>query len=313
MNSLIVRTSLAATILAACGGSARAQDVTISFKGTMTYVQNSPFPDIAPGTPFTGSYTYNLSTPNTGGIPQVGDYWHQTAPYGVTVKIGTHTFKTNPSNVSFLVELVNDYYSQDNYHFLSYNNLDTDGVPVQMIDAQFDDFSQTALSNVSLPSTPLDLTKWTQTFGLNISAYVYYPDPSQPPVNYWMRGQIEQMELGVPSNCPPGGTPGPQGPAGPEGPAGPMGPAGPQGAVGPQGIPGPQGPAGPVGPMGPQGPQGLQGPQGPQGEGLFAGSLLMLPAGSPAPAGYVHVGTYALLPVPQSASNVLKVDVYKKN
>ena len=39
---------------------------------------------------------------------------------------------------------------------------------------------------------------------------------------------------------------------------------------------------------------GVDGATGPQGEGLFSGSLLMLPAGSPVPAGYSFVGTFDL-------------------
>jgi hypothetical protein len=139
---------------------------------------------------------------------------------------------------------------------------------------------------------------------------------------------------------PPGvqGATGPQGPAGPAGPTGPRGaqgetglqglpgPAGPQGATGvqgPQGAIGPQGsagatgaqgPQGPVGPTGPQGPQGVTGPTGPQGEGLFPGSLLLLPAGSPAPAGYTLVGTFEMASSDFFRwRNSLKVDVYRRD
>jgi hypothetical protein len=68
-----------------------------------------------------------------------------------------------------------------------------------------------------------------------------------------------------------------------------------------------------MGPIGPVGPQGLQGLQGPQGEGLMAGSMLMIDAGSPAPAGYTLVGSYTLLPTLGSGNSVLRVDVYRKN
>ena len=87
-----------------------------------------------------------------------------------------------------------------------------------------------------------------------------------------------------------------------------MGPQGPQGVKGDNGDPGPQGP---------QGIQGPQGPQGPQGQGLMPGSLLLLPAASPAPAGYTFVMRAELKPVDGSGSDrdnrPLRVDVYHKN
>ncbi len=106
------------------------------------------------------------------------------------------------------------------------------------------------------------------------------------------------------------GTPGPAGPQGPAGSAGPQGPVGPQGPEGPQGPQGPegqpgvaglQGPAGaqgtdglqgPTGPQGPKGDKGDAGPEGPAGTPV-AGSLLLMPEGMPAPAGYRRLGTLA--------------------
>jgi hypothetical protein len=92
----------------------------------------------------------------------------------------------------------------------------------------------------------------------------------------------------------PAGPAGPQGPPGAQGPAGtqgPVGPAGPQGATGPIGLTGPAGPQGAAGPAGPAGPMG---PQGPAGVGLVSGSILTLPATSPAPLGFTLLGTATL-------------------
>ena len=227
----VVRAVSAAALLATFGGAAHAQDVTVSFKGTITTYDSqyeNPFPDLTVGTPFTGYYTYSLATPETNSLPEVGDYWHSSAPYGVTVTIGNRTFKSNPANVSFIVELVNDYYNQDNFVFHSYNNLDVDGAPVQFISFQLDDFSQTALTDVNLPSTALNLSNWTQTFGLNISASVYSPTY----MSYFIRGNVEQMQLGMGLYVPPANPPAPTGPAGPPGPAGATGEKSEQGAAG---------------------------------------------------------------------------------
>jgi hypothetical protein len=57
--------------------------------------------------------------------------------------------------------------------------------------------------------------------------------------------------------------------------------------------------------------QGPVGPTGPQGEGLFPGSLVMVPAGSAPPSGgYQYVGSFKL--APKTGNQNLIVDVYRK-
>jgi hypothetical protein len=313
----VVRAVLAAGLLASSGGAAQAQDVTVSFKGTITEISltapDNPIPDIAVGTPFTGYYTYNLATPDTNVHPNVGDYQHTSAPYGVTVSVGGRTFRTNPANVSFLVELINNHSNTDNFLFHSYDNVESSGLPVSMISWQLQDPTQTALTSVDLPSGPLDLSQW-QSFGLDVSGEVWSPADSYN-VPYSVKGQITEVQLGKGLYAPPTiivGPPGPQGPAGPDGPMGPEGPVGPQGPAGPAGATGPQGPQGVVGPIGPVGPQG---PAGPAGEGLISGSFLLLAEGTAAPAGYTYVGKYKLLPalLQNPLPPPLTVFVYRKN
>ena len=57
------------------------------------------------------------------------------------------------------------------------------------------------------------------------------------------------------------------------------------------------------------------GPAGPQGEGLMTGSLLFLPAGSPAPAGYSFIGTFNLQPANtnRGQGSQVQVDGYRRN
>jgi collagen triple helix repeat protein len=113
------------------------------------------------------------------------------------------------------------------------------------------------------------------------------------------------------------GDPGPQGTVGPQGerglpgdrgPQGLPGQIGPQGAKGDTGATGAQGAVGPAGPQGPMGPAGPEGPVGPQGAGLMPGSLLLLPAGSPAPAQYTLLGRFRMWG--QNRPSDLVVDVY---
>jgi hypothetical protein len=304
------------------GSPVAAQDVTVSFKGTVTSTLNSPFPDIAEGTPFTGAYTFNTSTPDSNPMNEVADFMHTMTPYGVTVTIGTHVFRTNPLNVNFLIELVNDYESMDNYIFHSYTNIDTDTVRIDMISWQLDDPTRTLLSSTTLSPAAPDVARWQQNFGLDIMGSTNW-------MPFMLRGMISDVRLGAGAfdNVGTVGPQGPVGPAGPQGPDGPAGPAGSQGQVGPMGPAGSQGPAGPRGAEGPQGAQGAQGvrgepgplgsagPIGPQGEGLFPGSLLMLESGAPAPAGYTYVSTFDMTPASSERGRgvQVRVDVYRKN
>ena len=144
------------------------------------------------------------------------------------------------------------------------------------------------------------------------------------------------------------GLQGPQGEPGLHGPQGEAGPAGPQGPEGRQGLQGEQGPAGPQGLEGQQGPQGEKGEKGDKGdkgdqgdaglrgeqglkgdkgdkgdpgdrgekgdkgEGLMTGSMLLLPEGSLAPAGYEYVDTFDFAYADRSRGRrqMLRVDIY---
>ena len=258
---------------------AASQDVTFNFSGTITQLYNSPFPDVAEGTPFTGSYTFNLSTPNQGSMSSVGDYWHQTAPYGVVVQVGSHVFKTDPAAVDFLVEIVNDHYSGfDNYLFRSYRNLPTEGVDVGYISWQLDDPTQTALTSTALSPVPPVLSQWQQWVGFEVDG---------GNMEYILRGQI--TSISVAGSCDPACVC----------PAGPPGPAGPEGAVGPQG------PAGPAGPKGDKGDPGV----------MPAGSLLFLSGPDPAPAGYTLLGSFdqVIRPVGEDGSRLVTIRIYRKD
>src|SRR5690349_3757769 len=157
MNVNVVRTFLAAALVLTLGGAARAQDVTISFKGTLTDVQLSPVQGISYGTPFTGYFTYNLATPNQAIEPTAGSYQHLDARYGITVTIAGKTFRSSPASPLVYIQILNDYsfgdYGQDAFSISSQNNLGVDGHPVWHIYWQLVDTNQTALSSVALPST----------------------------------------------------------------------------------------------------------------------------------------------------------------
>ena len=124
---------------------------------------------IQPGDTVTGTYTYNAAASDTNSLPTVGDYWHTTTPYGVSLNVGGHVFETDPQNVSFLVELANNFYGRDNYLFRSYNNRRlSNGLYVTHIAWQLDDPTQTALKNTALPKTAPKLSSWQSLYGLTL-------------------------------------------------------------------------------------------------------------------------------------------------
>lgn len=122
------------------------------------------------GQPLLMSYAFDSDTTNTGAIPQVGDYWHYAGDYGMRVQVGPHDWRSDPSNLSFLVEMVNDYVGLDNYLLRSYNNIDYSGLsgPIQHMSWQLDDPSQTALTSTALPPLPPNLGIFQSWFGIDV-------------------------------------------------------------------------------------------------------------------------------------------------
>jgi len=141
--------------------------ITIQIEGVVDDVYD-PFDylggKIKVGDSIIGSYTYDLSTPDSNPIPQVADYYHYASSCGISLTVGGFEFKTDPANVDFLVEIINDYTSgglQDNYGLISYNNLPLpNGVSVGGIDWSLTDSSATALSSTKLPITAPVLEDW---------------------------------------------------------------------------------------------------------------------------------------------------------
>ncbi len=127
---------------------------------------------IAPGDIITGIYAYNSFAVDSNPLPQVGDYHYMIAPNGIRLRVNGITFATDPADVDFLLEVVNNYENSDNYVLHSYNNLfdvsATGTLVMNFIDWQLDDPTQTALSSAALPRTPPVLSDWQSIAGLTI-------------------------------------------------------------------------------------------------------------------------------------------------
>jgi hypothetical protein len=157
--------------------SASCAQIRIEITATVSLVDD---PDnllnnaVAPGDTITGIYTYDSPALDSNPLEQVGDYFYMTAPNGIRLKVNGLTFATNPADVNFLLELVNNYENSDNYVVISYNNLfsvsATGTFVMNTIDWQLDDPTQTALSSPALPKTAPVLSNWQSIFGLSISS-----------------------------------------------------------------------------------------------------------------------------------------------
>jgi hypothetical protein len=168
--------------LLAIPNAGQTSQITIAIAGTVRIVDD-PWNILAgavhPGDTITGIYTYESTTPDDNPFATVGDYWHTTAPYGISVTVAGLTFRTDPNNVNFLVEIGNDHAPgispTDNYLLRSYNNLfdvsapsEPFGPPFNHISWQLDDPTATALSSTDLPVVAPVLADWQSLFGLDI-------------------------------------------------------------------------------------------------------------------------------------------------
>ena len=159
--------------------SASCAQVKIEISATVSLVDD---PDnllhnaVAPGDIVAGIYSYNSFAVDSNPLPQVADYYWYTALNGIQLNVNGLTFATDPRNVDFLLELVNNYENSDNYVVISYNNffsVSARGMSVMnIIDWQLDDPTQMALSSTALPKGPPILFDWQSIFGLSISSYV---------------------------------------------------------------------------------------------------------------------------------------------
>jgi hypothetical protein len=126
---------------------------------------------VHPGDIITGVYSYSFAV-DSNTLPEVGDYRYTTAPNGIRLNVNGLTFATDPADVDFLLEVVNNYQNLDNYLLISYNNLFAVSASgefvMNTIEWQLDDPTQTALSSAALPRTPPILSDWQSIFGLTI-------------------------------------------------------------------------------------------------------------------------------------------------
>jgi hypothetical protein len=167
------------SILAACFTmEANAEPISIAITAEVATVDDPGgvlVGAINVGDIITGTYVYESTTADTNPLSTVGDYQHTTTPFGITLNAGGFVFQTDPNNVNFIVEIVNDHGTppSDNYLLRSYNNIFGISVPGEIenhIAWQLDDPTSTALSSAALPTVPPVLADWQSLFGLTIES-----------------------------------------------------------------------------------------------------------------------------------------------
>lgn len=167
---------------------AGAAPISIDITATISWISDSDgflTGRIGVGDIIRGTYIYETTTADTNGSPEVGDYRHTTAPFGVTLAVNGFRFRTDPGDVDFLVELCNDHNNNhDAYLLRSYNNLFDISVPSPVfpwyldnhISWQLTDFAtHTALASTAgtaLPAMPPVLSDWPEN-SLTISSQEY--------------------------------------------------------------------------------------------------------------------------------------------
>ena len=133
---------------------------------------------INPGDKISGTYIYNLYSPDEDPDPSTGRYHFTGAPVGIILNVNGLTFRTMPDSVNIFVEILNDVNvngnpPSDHYTIESYiNSFDKSVSPEanNTIAWQLEDTTANALSSDALPAGPPVLTDWQSVEGLTIES-----------------------------------------------------------------------------------------------------------------------------------------------
>jgi hypothetical protein len=118
----------------------------------------------------TGKYIYDSGTPDENPNPAIGTYRHSSSSFGIELKAGGFDFKTNPSDVDFIIEILDNYYIQDAYVVYSPNNLQlSNGLLVNEIAWYLvNNNNLTVVTSDALPTKAPVLADWTEINDLRL-------------------------------------------------------------------------------------------------------------------------------------------------
>ena len=164
-------------LLLAVASPVQAEIIRIAIEATVDWVDDQGDyleGNITPGDIITGTYTYDSDTADSNPSSTVGDYWHYNSPFGISLNVGGFDFKTDPTDVEILIEVINNSTSgelHDGYGVLSYNNSPlSNGVPVDMVSWWLRDNTANALLSDALLITAPVLDNWEQPWGLRLES-----------------------------------------------------------------------------------------------------------------------------------------------
>ncbi len=169
---------------------AQAIPVTFEFSGHITSILECGDPlggAVSEGDLFGGTLTYDTATDDSEPDSSEAAYWHDTAPYGISVLINGRSFRSDPDNTAFLAEVFEGSQT-DKVSLTSFSNL----IPelewgLSLIVLELVDPAGQALSSTNLP-TSYNLGAWSQeSSGLTLWA-------GDGISEYTLRGAIDTIE-----------------------------------------------------------------------------------------------------------------------
>ncbi len=200
MNGSRRRNCFLFSLFAACfffAQLAGAAPVTFKFHATVAEV-NDPggllSGGINAGDVVTGTFVFDTSAQNRAVITTVGAY-DFTSGVGIVTKVGTFTFRTDPAQPNFHIEVINGAknaagQAMDGFVLHSYNNLAVnDSVKLNTISWQLDAPHGTVGLNGKLPPNAFNLSAWTSNFGLTFEG----GDLSDPGTLFLVRSHVTDI------------------------------------------------------------------------------------------------------------------------
>jgi hypothetical protein len=163
-------------VIALAAMAVHGEIIEIGLSAEITYMDDSAKSlldgQLEVGDTITGGYMYDSDTLDSNPLETVGDYWHDSGPYGIVLNGVGFTFQSDPADMWFVLEVGDNhaYSTDDHYLIRSYNNLAlSNGVLVDLIGWELQDPTGTALSSDALPLGPPVLSDWQyQTLMINL-------------------------------------------------------------------------------------------------------------------------------------------------
>jgi hypothetical protein len=155
--------------------TSRAGTATFGFQATVAEVRDLNLllgGAVHEGDTITGTFTFNTAAVDKVQFANLGSY-DFTSGLGVAIKAGGLSFRSDPNNVRFHLEIgrgdQNASGHPDRFLFRSYNNLALNATTsVDHIAWQIEDATATAISSAKLPTINANLSQWNSVHGLTI-------------------------------------------------------------------------------------------------------------------------------------------------